>query len=107
MIELTSGITCANLATLRPLFKSVFPSLGGTSPSENSVPKLPSGLSGSGGNRAGDKSLTAGSGGWSVLGDAASRSTKAPGRGSVEEVEMQTETWRVHGKDSQDFILGK
>ena len=106
MIELTSGITCANLATLRPLLTTVFPSLGGTTPSNNSAPKASSGGSGSGGSRAGDKSLTAGSGGWAMLRDA-SRPPKVAGRVSVEEVEMQTESWRAHAKGSQDFILGK
>lgn len=34
MIELSSGIVCANLATLRPLFKTVFPwlSVSGSAP---------------------------------------------------------------------------
>ncbi len=103
MIELTSGITCANLATLRPLFKRVFPSLGGTTPSNNSAPKHPSGFSGSGGSRAGEQSHTAG---WAMLRDA-SRSNKMAERVSVEEMEMQTESWKAHTKGSQDFILGK
>ncbi len=106
MIELTSGITCANLATLRPLFKTIFPSLGGMTSghSGSSGPNRPSGgISANGGSHAGDKSFTAasGGGGWSMLGGE-SRSTK---RVSVEELEMQTDNWRAQVKGSRDAIL--
>jgi len=92
MIELTSGITCANLATLRPLLKRFIPSLAGSQPSG---PKA-SGDIASGPTPVGRASAGRG---WSGH-DASSRSNKSTTGSANEEVEL-----RLHGKSSQDSIL--
>lgn len=98
MIELTSGITCANLATLRPLLRNVFPTLFGSSSTPSAEP--PSYVISP---NAPSKSLSAG-GGWASLGNSSS-SNKAEMGSAVDDVEMQSESWELKGRTSRDSIF--
>jgi hypothetical protein len=87
MIELTSGIVCANLATMRPLLRKAFPWLGGGTTAKSS---------------AAEASEAVNSAGWQRT---SSRSKESAPGSVVDEVEMQGGGWKLNGKASQDYIL--
>jgi hypothetical protein len=94
MLELVCGIVCANLATLRPLLKTVWPSLGESNAEKGSAPSGSHGTADS--SRRGLR--------WPTSRTAAA----STGRGSTpRDTERQDAQWELNGKPSNDSLSPK